>query len=69
MENITLNVEGMKCGGCENNVKTALLACDGVIKAEASHKNKTVIVEFDAAKINAEQIKQIIGGKGYSVTP
>ena len=69
MENITLNVEGMNCGSCENNVKTALLAYDGIVKAEASHKNKTVAVAFDAGKVTVEQIKQIIGSKGYSVTP
>lgn len=67
MENITLNVEGMKCGGCENNVKAALLACDGVAAVAASHKDKTVAVQFDGSKASIDQIKQAIADKGFQV--
>lgn len=67
MEHIALNVEGMKCGGCESGVKDALLACDGVASVQASHKDKTVVVDFDPAKVSLEQIKQAIVAKGYQV--
>lgn len=67
MEQIILNVDGMKCGGCENNVKSALEACDGVASVAASHKEKTVAVDFDAAKVSLEQIKQVIADKGFQV--
>ncbi|TAN48664.1 MAG: copper chaperone [Methylococcaceae bacterium] len=67
MENITINVAGMKCGGCENTVKTALLALDGVAAVEASHKDKTVSVAFDGGKVSEEQIRQVIGANGFQV--
>lgn len=68
MENITLNVTGMKCGGCENSVKTALQALDGVTEVAASHKEKTVTVAFDGDKVGVEQIKQVISSNGFQVT-
>ncbi|BBL71230.1 heavy-metal-associated domain-containing protein [Methylogaea oryzae] len=68
VEHITLNVDGMKCGGCENGIKTALSACDGVAEVTASHKDKTVAVGFDPAKVSLEQIKQTIVAQGFQVS-
>ncbi|MGR9108227.1 MAG: heavy-metal-associated domain-containing protein [Gammaproteobacteria bacterium] len=67
MNKITLSVEGMKCGGCESMVKSALESVAGVSTARADHQLKQVEVDFDSTQISAEQIKQIISGKGYTV--
>ncbi len=55
-ESISLAVTGMKCGGCESNVKTKLNAIDGVISVEAMNKENKVDVEFDVEKTSVEAI-------------
>jgi copper chaperone CopZ len=66
-QTLTLHVTGMKCGGCESAVKTALQKLDGIVCVQASFKDHKVDVEFDAAKIGENGIKQAIGAAGYSV--
>jgi copper chaperone len=68
MANITLNVTGMKCGGCENAVQDAAKAVAGVSEAKASHKESTVAVEFDPGQTDEAAIKQAIQSKGYAVS-
>ena len=51
---ISLTVTGMKCGGCESAVKTALQNIDGVICVQASFKENKVDVEYDPAKVDDE---------------
>lgn len=67
MEKMTLGVNGMKCGGCENVLKGALEACAGVAAARPSHKDKSVEVEFDPARLNVEEMKQAVVKAGFSV--
>ena len=66
-QTISLNVTGMKCGGCESTVKTALQNLDGVADVQASFKDNKVEVEFDAAKISVDSIKQAISAAGFTV--
>ena len=37
MKEIILNVEGMMCEGCENRIKNAVGAIDGVVDVSAKH--------------------------------
>lgn len=67
MATITLNVTGMKCGGCEKQITEALQATAGVATAQASHKAGTVAVEYDDSKADLEKIKKTIRGKGFEV--
>ncbi len=66
-ETVSLAVTGMKCGGCESNVKTKLNTLDGVISVEAMNKENKVDVEFDAASTNVEAISQAITEAGFVV--
>ena len=66
-ESISLAVSGMKCGGCETNVKTKLTALDGVESVEAMHKENQVDVVFDADKTNREVMTKIITDAGFVV--
>ncbi len=67
IESASLTVTGMKCGGCENNVTTKLLALTGVKTATASSKDKSVAVEFDSDKTNLKAIAEAITEVGYTV--
>jgi copper chaperone len=62
-----LNVLGMKCGGCENSLKTKLSELPGVISVNASHQDKKVVVEYDPERVNLEQIGEIIDAAGFSL--
>ncbi len=66
-ESIVLSVTGMKCGGCETNVKDKLLAVDGVASVTAVFKSNEVVVEFDGDKVNLDAIKSIITQAGFTV--
>jgi len=66
-ESVSLDVTGMKCGGCETNVKKKLDAMDGVVSVEAMHKENKVNVEFDSAVTNVEAISQAITDAGLVV--
>lgn len=68
MEKIVLQVDGMKCGGCESSVNSALEAVDGVNAARADHRRNRVEIDFDAALISIGTLKEIIGQRGYTVT-
>lgn len=62
-----ITVTGMKCGGCENNIKDKLQAIDGVSSVTASFKDNQVTVEFDPEKVNLEVIQNTITEAGFTV--
>jgi copper chaperone CopZ len=66
-EFISLTVTGMKCGGCESNAKTKLLALEGVLSVDASHKEKKIDLEFDPEKTDVTAITQVITDAGFTV--
>jgi copper chaperone len=66
-ESVSINVTGMKCGGCENSINGKLSAMDGVLSVKASHVDKRVDVEFDPEKISIEDIEDAIDDAGFSV--
>ena len=66
-QSAALNVSGMKCGGCENNVTAKLSDIDGIINVKANHKEDLVNVEYIETKTSLEVIKQAIAEAGYVV--
>lgn len=64
---LTLPVEGMTCGGCENAVKRAVGAMPGVSAVSASHKDHQVVVTFDPAQTSAGDIEGKIDRLGYRI--
>lgn len=63
----TLNVEGMSCSHCENSVKKAVGALEGVESVVVDLGGKKVTVEFDVGKVSIDVIKDTIGDQGYDV--
>ena len=66
-ESASLNVTGMKCGGCEKNVKEKLGGRGGILSMNVSHKDDNVEVEFDGDQISLDEIKKVIMDAGYTV--
>jgi len=67
IQDVTLKVTGMKCGGCETNVKGKLSNITGVLSVDANNKEDSVNVEFNEASINLDEIKKVIGEAGFIV--
>ena len=67
MEKATLNISGMTCGGCVRSVSSVLNALDGVAKADVSLDKKCAVVDYDAAKLNVDQLRRAVEEAGYEV--
>ena len=65
METITINVEGMSCGGCVKSVTNVLTALPGVAKAEVSLEDKQARVEYEAGRVSIEDMKRVIVDAGF----
>lgn len=65
MQTITLNIEGMTCGGCVKSVTKVLNGLDGVRSATVSLENKNAQVEFDEGKIQIAQLVEAVEDAGY----
>ena len=63
-----LEIEGMTCTGCEESVNYALKEETGVVNAASSYETGIAYVEYDSAKVDAEQLKRTVEDKvGYKV--
>lgn len=61
----TLRVTGMSCGGCEQNVESALGELDGLSRVEADHEGDTVEVVADG--VADDEIRAAVEAAGYTV--
>ena len=66
MEQYELDVEGMSCTGCEENVTNAVKRVDGVHRVTADHE--TGDVEVTGEKETEDAVKQAIHDAGYDVS-
>ena len=65
MGKVTLNVNGMKCGGCEKSVEDILNGLNGIQHAKASSKDAIVELEFQDDLIQLDQVKKALNDKGF----
>ena len=62
----TISINGMMCEHCENHVKKALEALDGVENAVASHEEKKAVVTLkDGATLDEAKVKATVEEAGY----
>ena len=62
----TFAVNGMTCGGCEKSVDAKLTKTDGVGEVmKVCHKSNEVILTYDPAKVNADDLAKAITKMGY----
>ena len=62
----TINIEGMMCEHCENAVKKALEAIDGVSEASVSRESKNAVVTLDT-DVADDLLKKAVEEEGYKV--
>lgn len=63
---VILEVKGMHCAGCENNVKRILLS-KGVLQVEASAKENKVKVIIDDSKTPKDSVISALKALKYEV--
>lgn len=61
-----MKIEGMMCGNCENHVKKALEALEGVTEAQVSHEAGTAKVTLEKDVPDAV-LKDAVEAEGYKV--
>ena len=65
---VKMEIEGMTCSSCEQTVDYALKSEKGVLSAESSYQTGIAYVQYDATKVQPEQLKKAIEYKvGYKV--
>lgn len=62
-----LTISGMTCGGCAASLEAALADVPGVASAKASYEKGEAIVEYDAARVTTEQLKEVVKKVGFRV--
>lgn len=69
MKEITFQVKGMSCGGCEQRIRTVLARVEGVVRSAADHRAEEVRVLFDQNRVAEETLRFSIEQAGYEVLP
>ena len=64
---VTLNVEGMTCDGCENAIKAGVETLEGIASVESSHEEAWTKVKFDKSLTSIEDIETKITDTGYEI--
>jgi copper chaperone len=64
---VTINVDGMTCDGCENAIKAGVESLDGIAAVESSHEEGWTKVKYDKAVTSVEDIEGKITDTGYTV--
>jgi copper chaperone len=60
-----LTVEGMSCGGCEDNVESEVSALDGVESVDADNETGRVAIEGDA---DDNELREAVERAGFTVS-
>ena len=64
---VTLNVEGMTCTGCENSVNAGVESLEGISTVESSFEEGWTKVKYDKSTTTIAEIEGKITDTGYEV--
>ncbi len=67
MQQATIQIEGMTCGGCVNSVTNALKQVQGVNNINVSLADKQAVIDFDDSQTTIDTLKEAIEDAGYDV--
>jgi copper chaperone len=65
MNEITIEVGGMSCGGCARNVSKALKNLPGVSEVDVSLERDSATVRYDAAQVDVAAMRQAVEEAGF----
>lgn len=67
METLQLNIKGMTCNGCVNNVKGVLQKVPGVASVDVSLEQNRATVTYNPEQAKLAQFKAAIEDAGFDV--
>ena len=67
MKTEQIQVSGMICGGCTNNVTLALKAVPGVGDVNVSLSDGEATVQYDERQASPDQLRTAVKAAGYGV--
>ncbi len=67
-KDVTLNVKGMTCGGCESKVKNVLSALNGVSDVKVSHKDGKAELHLAEGKVTVDDLIKAVKKLGYKAS-
>ncbi len=62
----SLDVQGMTCPSCVEDLRAILADLDGVDRVEVRLREGKVIVRHDPAAAPVERLIEVLGGAGYA---
>lgn len=65
MKNVIFNIDGMSCVVCSGTCKKALLALDGVRRADVNFASGKAVVEYDDKKLTEDDLAAAVAKAGY----
>lgn len=65
MQTITLNIQGMTCGGCVSSAQKALENVAGVRQAVVSLENHNAEITFDATQTHTAALIEAVENAGF----
>lgn len=68
MQDVTLKIDGMKCGGCASRVRSVLEEASGVLRAEVSIEDSEARVSA-ADGVDPTDLVGAVRGAGYEAFP
>lgn len=68
MQDTTLLIAGMTCGGCVTSVNRVLSALPGVSRVEVTLLPSQARVSFDEQLLNVDGLREAIQEAGFTVT-
>ena len=68
IETLQLNIKGMTCQACNDEVSHAAEIVPGVMAAKANYKTGIAVVKFDKSEASKEKIIKSIDATGYKVS-
>ncbi len=67
MDETTIRIGGMSCGGCASKITALLQTLPGVERAEVSLEAAEARVRFDPARVTAAAMRQAVDEAGFDV--
>jgi mercuric ion transport protein len=68
IQTVEVNIKGMSCQACEEEVNHEVNKLPGIIQSKVSYANKNAVVQFDVSKTTIQKIIDAVNGTGYKVT-
>ncbi len=67
-KDVTLNIKGMTCSGCEGKVQKALSACKGVSDVKVNHKDGKAELHLEDGKASIDELIKALKHAGFKAS-